>query len=205
MTTLVRSTNPSFDFDTHSPVYQAFERKAICLDLREGATIFHPDQRQDSLYFVKKGVLRSYIRHDEVEITRWFYSPGDLACSALTFLYGLPSDICLEAACPSVVMQIYKEDYLVLCGEYPDFKEFTNRLQGNFLYKHARYNDSMKSLSRIERYEKFMHEFPSVNLHVKVRDLASFLGMTPDTLSKIRKQFKDLPSKNNPTSRSNRG
>jgi CRP-like cAMP-binding protein len=183
------NSRPHFDFDTASPLFEAFERKAVSLDLREGAPVFYPNQMQDSLYFVKKGVMRSYIRHNDVEMTRWFYSAGDLAYSALSVFHGLPSDICLVAACPSIVMQIYKEDYRKLCDEFPDFRQTVSDLQGSFLYRYAHYNDSSKTLLRIERYRKFLDEFPLVAAQVQVRHMASFLGMTPDTLSKIRKQI----------------
>ncbi|NIJ51131.1 Crp/Fnr family transcriptional regulator [Dyadobacter arcticus] len=197
--------SPSFNLDVKSPLHNAFERKAIVLDLREGAIIFHPDQKQDSLYFVKSGVLRSLVNRGDTELTRWFYSAGDLAFSALCFLHGAPSDICLEAACPSVIMQIYREDYNALCNDFPEFKKIVNDLQTAFLSRYSLHNDSVKMLSRIERYRKFLAEFPTVNHRVKVMHLASFLGMSPDTLSRIRRQFKDESSKNNPTAPSNCG
>ncbi|WAC14692.1 Crp/Fnr family transcriptional regulator [Dyadobacter pollutisoli] len=190
----MKKSRPSFDFNTQSPLFDAFERKAVSLDLREGAPVFYPDQMQDSLYFVKKGVMRSYIRHNDIEVTRWFYSAGDLAYSALSVFHGLPSDICLVAACPSIVMQIYKEDYCKLCDGFPEFRQTINDLQGSFLYRYAHYNDSARTLLRIERYRKFLDEFPLVGGQVQIRHQASFLGMTPDTLSKIRKQFQNKAS-----------
>lgn len=181
---------PSALLDFDSQVFQEIRRNADIINLDEGATFLFPNKVQTSLYFVQQGVLRSYTKHHDKDVTRWFYGKNDIALSFQSFLYDLPSDIYLQALTSSLLIEIPKDYYNFLCLEHPAFKHWVDHLNGQYLIKYQSYTDRLKILSALERYECFVEEYPEINLRVQVQHIASFLGITPDTLTKIRKRYK---------------
>lgn len=159
------------------------------MDLDEGAIFLFPNKVQTSLYFVQQGVLRSYTKHQETDVTRWFYGKADLALSFQGFLYDLPSDIYMQALTPCLLIEVSKDYYNFLCLEYPSFKHLVDQLNGRFLIKYQAYTDRLKILPAFDRYEDFVDEYPEINRRVQVQHIATYLGVTADTLTKIRKKY----------------
>ncbi|OJV17179.1 MAG: hypothetical protein BGO21_07300 [Dyadobacter sp. 50-39] len=179
---------PSDLLDSNSPIFQEIQQHAGTINLNEGSTFLFPNRVQPSLYFVKQGILRSYTVHNERDITRWFYGKNNLATSFQSFLYGLPSDVYMQSLTPSLLVEVSKDYYNYLCIEYPVFKDFVDQINGDYLIKNQAYVDRLKTYSALERYEYFMEENPEINRCVQVQHIATFLGITPDTLTKIRKK-----------------
>lgn len=180
---------PSELLDSNSLIFQEIQQNADIINLNEGSTFLFPNKVQPSLYFVKQGILRSYTVHNEQEITRWFYGKNDLATSFQSFLYGLPSDVYMQSLTPSLLVEVSKDYYNYLCVEYPSFKYFVDRINGDYLIKSQVYVDRLKTFSALERYECFIEEHPEINRRVQVQHIATFLGVTPDTLTKVRKKY----------------
>jgi CRP-like cAMP-binding protein len=184
---------PSELLNSNSLIFQEIQQNAGIINLNEGSTFLFPNKVQPSLYFVKHGVLRSYTVHNEQEITRWFYCKNDLAMSFQSFLYGLPSDIYMQSLTPSLLIEVSKDYYNYLCQEHPAFKYFVDRINGEYLVKNQVYVDRLKTFSALERYECFIEEHPEINRRVQVQHIATFLGITPDTLTKVRKKYGRKP------------
>jgi CRP-like cAMP-binding protein len=159
-------------------------------DLAEGTNVVCPDHLKDSLYLISSGVLRMYTKSKGLETTRWFFAKGDIAFSPICFFCGQPSDVYITAASHCIVTRIEKSYYFELCKRYPQFECVVNNLQANFLRKAAQYSDDVKMLNATQRYSKFILEYPHVNNLIQVKHLSSFLGMTPETLSRVRKEFR---------------
>jgi len=94
----------------------------------------------------------------------------------------------MQSLTPSLLVEVSKDYYNYLCIEYPVFKDFVDQINGDYLIKNQAYVDRLKTYSALERYEYFMEENPEINRCVQVQHIATFLGITPDTLTKIRKK-----------------
>jgi CRP-like cAMP-binding protein len=97
-----------------------------------------------------------------------------------------PSQLCIEAIEPSVVLQIKKEDMHQLLSRFPKFER-------NFRVIHE--NKYMEIENRLlqnisagaeEKYISFMQQFPEISNRIPNTLIASYLGITPEFLSKIR-------------------
>lgn len=189
MTSSDKENCPTALFNFDSSIFQEVQRNADIHNLDEGAIFQFPNRVQTSFYFVRQGVLRSYVKYNEKDVTRWFYGKNDLVLSLGSFLYDLPSGSYLQALTSSLLIEISKDYYHSLCSRHPEFKELVDRLNGNYLMQSQLYTDRLKTFSALERYRCFVEEYPDVNLRMQVQHVASFLGITPDTLTKVRKQY----------------
>lgn len=140
-------------------------------------------------YFIEKGITRSYWLVDGKEVTTWFSTEGDITFSMNEFYYGKPSDEFVETLEDVLLYSIP----LKTLGElYETNIEIANwgRVIHQEGYKQIhRIHKERLTLSAKERYERMLNEFPDIFNRVNLGYIASYLGITLPTLSKIRSGY----------------
>ena len=119
--------------------------------------IIRAGQFDRQVHFIEKGMTRSYTLHDGKEVTTWFSMEGDVACGSW--------DLYRNKAGFEYVMRVLQQENFL-------------RLQDIHI--------SRLNLSAYERYEKLMSECPALFHRVTLGHIASFLGITQQSLSRIR-------------------
>lgn len=140
--------------------------------------------------FVEKGALRMYTVAEtgaehiiQFAIEGWFI--GDL----FSFLTGEPATYTIEAIEDSDVIVMSKADHDHLLKTCPAYSSFHRELvTGAYIALQRRLN-SMFSQSLEERYESFMSKYPNIAQRVPQHMIASYLGLTPETLSRVRRRL----------------
>lgn len=140
--------------------------------------------------FVLSGCLRSYYVDEQGQehvvqfsVENWWTS--DLA----SFISGKPATYNIDALEDSEVLQIEKNDLEQLYVQVPKFdRMFRVLLQNAFVAQQERTAQSL-SLSAQEQYLNFIKKYPDVEQRVPNHQIASYLGITPESLSRIRKQY----------------
>lgn len=101
---------------------------------------------------------------------------------------GEPSVYNIEALEDSEVVLLAKQSFEVLCREIPPLNDMVNAiLHRSFIVAQARIHDAI-SLSAEDKYNQFMVKYPQIAMRVPQGMIASYLGITPETLSRVRKQ-----------------
>ncbi len=147
--------------------------------LREGEVSTH-------LYCVKKGCLRLWVNKDGKDITVQFFFEGQGVASIESLLTGQPSLFTLETIEPATLTVFTKETFEELMARFPAFREGFNDL----LFQRFRHYAGL-FLSRIrdtpmERYEDLIRNHPEILRRIPQHYIASYLGITPISLSRIR-------------------
>jgi CRP-like cAMP-binding protein len=158
-------------------IEKKIEPKTVLLNAGEIANYVH---------FVKKGCLREWFNNDGKDITFQFFMEGQPVASIDSFINGEPSLFSIESIEPSIIVSVRKDDFEKLFKVYPELKD---RFQ-NFIFQRLR-NYSQLFLSRITdspkvRYEDLIKNKPEIIKRVPQHYIASFLGVTPVSLSRIR-------------------
>lgn len=140
--------------------------------------------------FVVEGCFRTYMydyngkEHNlQFAIENWWI--GDIA----SFYGEEPSELYIEAIENSVVLQITREDQLRLFVEYPKFNRIFRVFTENALVSYQRRVLQNISLTAEERYIDFVNRYPAFLDRISNVQIASFLGITPEFLSAIRKKL----------------
>lgn len=139
--------------------------------------------------FVTKGCLRTYTVDDKgnehiinFAVENWWTGDRESLTS------GEPSIFNIEALEDAEVVLISKQNFDALCAEIPAFNDMVNAiLQKSFIVAQNRIHTFI-SLSAEEKYLKFLEKFPHLPMRVPQGMIASYLGITPETLSRIRNQ-----------------
>ena len=140
--------------------------------------------------FVVEGCLRMYMLDDngkehnlQFAIENWWI--GDIA----SFYSEEPSRLSIEAIENSIMLQIKKEDQLRLFVEYPKFNRIFRVFTENALVNYQRRVLQNISSTAEERYVDFIDRYPEFSNRISNVQIASFLGITPEFLSTIRRKL----------------
>ena len=138
------------------------------------------------LSFISKGMLRMYRSDGAKEVTQWISTEGYFVTDLASLAYGTPSRWNIQTLSDCEFYTIAKQDYDNLKEVLPAWPEIEKRfLTKCFIILEERVHNQI-SLSAEERYNDLMQFNPIPFNEVPLQYLASMLGMTPETLSRIR-------------------
>ncbi|WP_245593060.1 Crp/Fnr family transcriptional regulator [Crocinitomix catalasitica] len=140
--------------------------------------------------YVLKGAFRSYFVNDEgMEYTIQFAIEDWFISDFNSYVNQSPASLFVEALEDSTVQQIAYEDVESLCDKNPKFERFFRLVaQKSFTFSQRRVLSNLGK-SAEERYLEFFNLYPSIIQRVPQYALASYLGMSPEFLSKVRKRL----------------
>jgi len=163
-----------------------FRDSLVETEIPSKTVLLHDGEISSHIYIVKKGCLRQWFNKDGKDITLQFFFENQPVASIDSFLNNQPSLFTIESVEPSTIISIRKETFEELHKIYPQFKEGFNE----YLFKRFR-NYAQLFLSRIkdspkERYDDLIKNHPEIIKRVPQHYIASYLGITPISLSRIR-------------------
>ncbi len=140
--------------------------------------------------FVEKGMLRSYLIDEKGNEVLLQFAPEDWWISDIySFLTGELSSQNIDALEDSELLMINRSNYEQMLHHVPKMERYLRILIQNNLIATQRRLSSKMTLSAEENYKQILKEQPSLIQRVPQHMIASFLGITPETLSRIRKQL----------------
>ncbi len=146
-------------------------------------------QRHGALSFVREGHLRIYAPSDNREVTQWISSPGEFATDLSTLVFQQPARWNIQALTDCSLFSISQTDYLRIPELVPEWVSLERLFLAKcFLTMEQRIFDFI-SLSAEERYRVLFEEKRELFQQVPLQHLASMLGMTPETFSRVRKKM----------------
>jgi CRP-like cAMP-binding protein len=140
----------------------------------------------NNLHFLLQGSVRAIYYNDSKEITSWFGFEGDFINSFYSFVSRKPSPESIIVISDCKLLSI---SYQTLQSLYE--KDLVWNKLGRLIIEqyYAEYRErilSLQSMSAAERYDQILQERPDILEKVKLGHLASYLGITQETLSRLR-------------------
>lgn len=140
----------------------------------------------DYIFFIKKGIARIYYFKNGKEITEWFASDEQFFLSITSFFERSPSRLIIQTLEPAEVMGIHFNDLTRLAAEYHEIETLYRKLLSRSLILSQYRMDSIQFETAQQRYESLIKNQPQIIKRVPLSYIASFLGVTLETLSRIR-------------------
>lgn len=167
-----------------------FERKKI----KKGEYFLKEGNYVKQMGFVEKGILREFLYINDKEVTKWFSTSGYFAVDLSGFLFDRKAKVNYQAMGDVEILTLSKENYDKIANKVPRW----NKLEKMFLIKCFTVLEDRVithlSMNAEERYNHFFNFNPELFNQVPLIFLASMLGMSPETLSRIRKKQSKLTS-----------
>lgn len=147
--------------------------------LKEGSTI-------KKLYCVENGLLRSFFHKDGKEVVKWFCYEGQFATSLYSFISQKPSYENIQAIEKSTLFSITYQDLQNLYETYPALERIGRLLTEQYYVMLEERIILLQFQTAKERYENFLRDEKCLINRISLGYLASYLGITQETLSRIR-------------------
>ena len=150
-------------------------------------------------YFVNSGLLRSFNINDNiVEQILSFACQGWWIGDMYSLISQKPGNLFIEVLEDAEVVVLSKENQEVLYSEIPKLERFFRILIENSLVAYQERLMDNLSLSAEERFEKFCTKYPTLIQKIPQKNIASFIGVTPEFLSKMKSRMLRTPSTSSP-------
>ena len=137
-------------------------------------------------YFIEEGMTRSYWLVDGEEITTSFAGEGSIVFSMDEFYYDKPSEEYVETLEETETWRIGLEDLHRLFRTNLELANWGRIIHQNEYHRLHRSHKERLTLPAAQRYEAFCRQFPEVVQRVQLGYIASYLGITLPTLSRLR-------------------
>ena len=181
-------SNNSLDLET---LREFCKREGEAVTYRKGDQLEREGDPARWFAFVTEGCFK-YVTHgisDDREHITWFSFQGEFGVDYPTFLYGRPSQTTIEAMMPSRVIRVTGQQLEQFFDQSKETMKLRAIIAEHILFQfRSRYLDLHCTTAR-ERYEMLMQRCPGIVDHLALQDIASFLNVTPQTISKIRKEI----------------
>ncbi len=158
--------------------------------LKKGEDFIRAGQSPGKIGYVKEGLFRYYYTSDSgVEYTKGFFDRDSVLSAYDAILENKPSYYTIEALEDSAIEVVSFDRFQKLFAEDPCWNEFlVALLQKGYVAKVTREREFLL-LDAKERYQKFQKRYPGLEKRIKQHIIASYLGIMPESLSRIRKKY----------------
>lgn len=141
-----------------------------------------------TIYFLKKGVARIYYFKEHIDITESFSFENNIVVRYESLFTGKPSKKAIQVLEDAEVIAINANELFKLYDQFPDIERLFRKIFENALVDTVNRVESIQFHSAEERYNALIKEAPDVLKRVPLKYIASYLGITPVSLSRIRGQ-----------------
>lgn len=139
-----------------------------------------------AMFFIEKGCLRTWINNDGKEITTQFFFEGDTVSSIESFRTNKPSLYSIETIEPCILQTISQEDFQDALENVPGLKKKLEDRLFRRLFQAQEILYSFLKSNPQKRYEELVARYPHLVQRVPQHYIASYLGITSVSLSRIR-------------------
>ncbi|WP_142688235.1 Crp/Fnr family transcriptional regulator [Chitinophaga polysaccharea] len=156
------------------------------VSIKRRQTVLTQGKICDHLFFVSKGLLRAYYEKDTEEITSWFMMENDFFISVLSFFRRMKSYETIVAMEDCELIYISYDDLMDLYATSLEFNIIGRKLTEYYYCKSEERLLAIRKQTAVERVEFLMQNSPGLIDRVPLKYIASYLGVTRETFSRIR-------------------
>lgn len=141
-------------------------------------------------YLLETGLVRAFVlNYNEDEITTGFFTDGEIVIAPPSLFQRIPSQEVLQAVTDCIAWKIVFEDFQQLYHNLPGFREWGRLWFSQQLFSLKQRSLDMITETATNRYLKLIKEKPQVIQNVPLKQIATYLGVTDTSLSRIRKDI----------------
>lgn len=156
------------------------------VEIERNTCFMRQGDRCDDLYFVEEGLMRGYYYNEDKEITSWFSKEGEFATSFYSFITQRPTVEFAETLEDTVLVQLPYHSLQKLYRDFPETERLGRLLTEAYYIRLESRFLAMQFTTAKERYDALLDTNPSLVNRAPLGCIASYLGMTQETLSRIR-------------------
>ena len=160
------------------------------VDVPKGGRLMEAAKIPKELWFIVEGITRIYYYTEAgKEVTKYFVDEGNISTDGSSYLYGLPTMAYVETITDCRLLCITRSAFDELGKHVADWDALFLRLLAHGMTEKVNRISPMLSESAEERYLNFTERFPELHNRIPLNYLASYIGVTKSSLSRIRRNL----------------
>lgn len=168
---------------------QAIFANSEIIHVKKKTKLLQAGQTSSSIYFINSGAARVYYLNKEgIETTSWFLFENELVISVYSFFTGQPGFETIEVLEDSAMIALKREKLNNLYEQFPEFNFIGRKLTEHYYIRNEIQANELRMLTAKQRYQQLLSQNPKLINRVALGHIASYLGISKETLSRIRKQ-----------------
>ena len=165
---------------------QYFISNSKLITYRKGDTVVKEGQYSKKAYLIVDGCARAYYLKDGKDISDWFTFENQFMASIISFFSDQPSPHYVEFVEDSTVLEFTKETVDLLSNNFHDFERFISKVVTETMLGLCERLHTIQFAKAEERYQNLISIYPDITQRIQLTHIASYLGITLETLSRIR-------------------
>ena len=159
-------------------------------DHRRRSLLLNAGHTSDYMYFVGKGIVRGFYFDDRTgrEMTSILWDGKSIVCDPVSFFQRKASDINIEVMPGSALLSISYLQLQDIFKAFPETEIFARCISLQYVFY---YSERVRQLAGVSPWERYLHllaTHPGIELKISKEVIASYLNVTPQTLSKMIRQ-----------------
>lgn len=165
---------------------QSMDNGSIRKTVGKGEFLIREGDIENNLYYIESGAVRAFMLSEFEELTIRFGYQGSFINSLSSYIKGTPSEFYIEAMRKSEIRIIPKQEIVKLIHESEENKiQYSNMLE-HLISQQIEREIDLLTVSPSERLKRVLKRSPNLFQEVPLKYIASYLRMTPETLSRVR-------------------
>lgn len=160
--------------------------KAEEIIFKKGARVISEGKRDSDAYFMKEGLARAFVERDGKDVTLWFATEGEM----LVLTSEAVSSVNIEIVEDSVLYRISRKQLDMLFEQSLELANWGRKMLEHYIAEYERYFTDYSWTGAQQQYENLLQEHPGLLQKVPLKHIASYLQITPQSLSRIRAKIK---------------
>lgn len=156
------------------------------MEFASGEDLLLEGKACNALYFIVRGYCRAFYNEDGREINTSFFFEGEIATNIGSFGDGRPSEFTIQAGEPLTVVRFDKGSLMDIARQNADIETLGRKCLQTIARKQEKLGAIYQRLNPQERYDYLEEHYPGIIQRVSLTQLASFIGVARETLSRIR-------------------
>lgn len=156
--------------------------------VKEGEILLKEGSIAREMFFICNGILKIFVINDKGEEVSYFFLKEDQFCTILdSYENNTVSHEGIKAACDAELIVLPRKALLEVYKHLPYLKELIGQITQAALLEKIAIRNGYLGLDATARYKMFVERQAEIALRVSLQDIASYLGVTPQSLSRIRR------------------
>lgn len=178
--------HPAITEDDYVRIKNAHKR----VEFSKNEMILNEGKISDEYFIIEKGLFRSFVHdYNGNEITTSFFGPNDMLVETASFFQQIPTQENFQALTDGVGWRLDFHTFQQLFDQIPGLMDWGRTWMAVQLFKLKQRSINMLTQSATERYLNLIEEQPQIIKHAPLKHIATYLGVTDTSLSRIRKEI----------------
>jgi len=177
---------PSMTYTDLDQVVEKHEK----MTFKKGDLLLREGQISDCYYILEKGIVRSYVYdYDGNDISTNFFCEDEIVIEVASIFHHIPTQENIACLTDCILWRIQFDAFQDLFGKIPAVTEWGRAWLSHQLFLTKKRALDMITLSAMDRYQQLLEEKPQILQQAPLKHIATFLGITDTSLSRIRKEL----------------